>query len=126
MIALVGPTAAACAALESRYPGLNVVFHTPPMGFITSEREVQKCVDFVVRDTSSPNFSGSRNATARDSSPSALLITRRPGIGSCYRRLDRLSHRKTTPRAGLGSKGWLGMAAPSSVGSTAACFALFD
>ena len=49
MIALVGPTAAACAALESRYPGLNVVFHTPPMGFITSEREVQKCVDFVVK-----------------------------------------------------------------------------
>ena len=49
MIALVGPTAAACAALESRYPGLNVVFHTPPMGFITSEHEVQKCVDFVVK-----------------------------------------------------------------------------
>ena len=48
-IALVGPTAAACAALESRYPGLNVVFHTPPMGFITSEHEVQKCVDFVVQ-----------------------------------------------------------------------------
>jgi exopolysaccharide biosynthesis WecB/TagA/CpsF family protein len=48
-IALVGPTAAACATLESRYPGLNVVFHTPPMGFITSELEVQKCVDFVVK-----------------------------------------------------------------------------
>jgi exopolysaccharide biosynthesis WecB/TagA/CpsF family protein len=47
-IALVGPTAAACAALQTRYPGLNAVFYTPPMGFITSEHEIQKCVDFVV------------------------------------------------------------------------------
>jgi exopolysaccharide biosynthesis WecB/TagA/CpsF family protein len=49
LIALVGPTAAAGATLESRYPGLNVVVHTPPMGFIRSEQEVQECVDFVVR-----------------------------------------------------------------------------
>jgi N-acetylglucosaminyldiphosphoundecaprenol N-acetyl-beta-D-mannosaminyltransferase len=48
-IALVGPTASACAALGSRYPGLNMLFHTPPMGFIKSEHEVQKCVDFVVK-----------------------------------------------------------------------------
>ncbi len=48
-IALVGPTATAGAALERRYPGLNVVLHTPPMGFITSDHEVQRCVDFVVR-----------------------------------------------------------------------------
>jgi N-acetylglucosaminyldiphosphoundecaprenol N-acetyl-beta-D-mannosaminyltransferase len=48
-IALIGPTAAACAALEDRYPGLNVVFHTPPMEFINSGHEVQKCVDFVAR-----------------------------------------------------------------------------
>jgi exopolysaccharide biosynthesis WecB/TagA/CpsF family protein len=48
-IALIGPTAAACAALGSRYPGLNVVFHTPPMGFIKSQHEVQKCIDFVVK-----------------------------------------------------------------------------
>jgi exopolysaccharide biosynthesis WecB/TagA/CpsF family protein len=47
-IAVIGPTAAACAELGDRYPGLNVVFHTPPMGFIKSEHEVQKCVDFVV------------------------------------------------------------------------------
>lgn len=47
-IALVGPTAAARASLESRYPGIKVVLHTPPMGFITSEQEVRKCVDFVV------------------------------------------------------------------------------
>ena len=48
-IALIGPTAAACAVLRNRYPGLNVVFHTPPMGFIKSQDEVQKCVDFVVK-----------------------------------------------------------------------------
>jgi exopolysaccharide biosynthesis WecB/TagA/CpsF family protein len=48
-IGLIGPEAPACAALESRYPGLNVVVHTPPMGFIKSELEVQKCVDFVVK-----------------------------------------------------------------------------
>jgi N-acetylglucosaminyldiphosphoundecaprenol N-acetyl-beta-D-mannosaminyltransferase len=47
-IALIGPTAEACAALESRYPGVSIVFHTPPMGFIKSEDEVQKCVAFVV------------------------------------------------------------------------------
>jgi N-acetylglucosaminyldiphosphoundecaprenol N-acetyl-beta-D-mannosaminyltransferase len=47
-IALVGPTAAAGAALRRKYPGLNVLLHTPPMGFITSEHEVQTCVDFVV------------------------------------------------------------------------------
>jgi N-acetylglucosaminyldiphosphoundecaprenol N-acetyl-beta-D-mannosaminyltransferase len=48
-IALVGPTAAACAALVGRYPGLNIVFHTPPMGFINSQHEVQKCIDFIVK-----------------------------------------------------------------------------
>jgi exopolysaccharide biosynthesis WecB/TagA/CpsF family protein len=48
-IALVGPTAAASTALANKYPGLNIVFHTPPMGFITSEHEVQKCVDFVIK-----------------------------------------------------------------------------
>jgi N-acetylglucosaminyldiphosphoundecaprenol N-acetyl-beta-D-mannosaminyltransferase len=48
-IALIGPTEAACTVLRSRYPGLNIVFHTPPMGFIRSEHEIQKCVDFVVK-----------------------------------------------------------------------------
>jgi N-acetylglucosaminyldiphosphoundecaprenol N-acetyl-beta-D-mannosaminyltransferase len=55
-IALIGPTAAACAALGDRYPGLNVVFHTPPMGFIKSEHEVQKCVDFVARTQAALSF----------------------------------------------------------------------
>jgi N-acetylglucosaminyldiphosphoundecaprenol N-acetyl-beta-D-mannosaminyltransferase len=48
-IAVIGPTAAACAALRDRYPGLDVVFHTPPMGFIKSEHEVRKCVDFFIK-----------------------------------------------------------------------------
>jgi len=48
-IAVVGPPAAAGAALESQYPGLDVLLHTPPMGFIASAQEVQKCVDFVVK-----------------------------------------------------------------------------
>jgi N-acetylglucosaminyldiphosphoundecaprenol N-acetyl-beta-D-mannosaminyltransferase len=48
-IALIGPTAAACTALRSKYPSLNIVSNTPPMGFIKSDHEVQKCVDFVVK-----------------------------------------------------------------------------
>jgi N-acetylglucosaminyldiphosphoundecaprenol N-acetyl-beta-D-mannosaminyltransferase len=48
-IAIIGPTAADCAKLRDRYPGLNVQFHTPPMGFIKSEREIEKCVDFVAK-----------------------------------------------------------------------------
>jgi exopolysaccharide biosynthesis WecB/TagA/CpsF family protein len=35
--------------LRSIYPGLNIVVHTPPMGFITSQDQVQQCVDFVVK-----------------------------------------------------------------------------
>jgi N-acetylglucosaminyldiphosphoundecaprenol N-acetyl-beta-D-mannosaminyltransferase len=48
-IAVIGPTGAACARLQDRYPGLNVVGHTPPMGFIKSQLEVQKCIDFAVK-----------------------------------------------------------------------------
>jgi exopolysaccharide biosynthesis WecB/TagA/CpsF family protein len=55
-IAVIGPTAAACEVLGDRYPGLNVVVHTPPMGFIKSESEVQKCVDFVVKTQAPLDF----------------------------------------------------------------------
>ena len=48
-IAVIGPTGEAGAALQDRYPGLNAVVHTLPLGFIKSEREVEKCVDFVVK-----------------------------------------------------------------------------
>jgi N-acetylglucosaminyldiphosphoundecaprenol N-acetyl-beta-D-mannosaminyltransferase len=48
LVAIVGPTAPECATLASKYPGLKFVSHSPPMGFIKSEHEVQTCVDFVV------------------------------------------------------------------------------
>jgi N-acetylglucosaminyldiphosphoundecaprenol N-acetyl-beta-D-mannosaminyltransferase len=48
-IAVIGPTHAACARLQEKYPGLVVVCHTPKMGFTRSELEVRKCVDFVVK-----------------------------------------------------------------------------
>ena len=47
-IAIIGPTVAACAALIEKYPGLDFVVHTPPMGFIKSEHEIRRCVEFVV------------------------------------------------------------------------------
>lgn len=52
-IAVIGPTRAACARLQDRYLGLNVLSYTPPMGFIKSEAEVKMCVDFVV-ETQAP------------------------------------------------------------------------
>jgi N-acetylglucosaminyldiphosphoundecaprenol N-acetyl-beta-D-mannosaminyltransferase len=48
-IAVIGPTDAACARLRDKYPGLRVVSHTPKMGFIRSELEIRRCVDFVVK-----------------------------------------------------------------------------
>lgn len=48
-IAIIGPTDAACAQLQHKYPGLRIVSHTPRMGFIQSELEVRKCVNFVVK-----------------------------------------------------------------------------
>jgi N-acetylglucosaminyldiphosphoundecaprenol N-acetyl-beta-D-mannosaminyltransferase len=47
-VTLVGPTAEAVALLATRYPGLTVKCHTPPMGFIGSSDEIQRCIDFVV------------------------------------------------------------------------------
>jgi exopolysaccharide biosynthesis WecB/TagA/CpsF family protein len=52
-IAIVGPAATACEVLPIKFPGLNIVVHTPPMGFIKSEQEIQKCVEFVV-DSQAP------------------------------------------------------------------------
>lgn len=47
-ISIIGPRLEARALLQDRYPGLNVLVHTLPIGFIKSEREIRKCVDFVV------------------------------------------------------------------------------
>ncbi|HEY1781876.1 MAG TPA: WecB/TagA/CpsF family glycosyltransferase [Roseiarcus sp.] len=48
-IAIIGSTGAACARLQEKYPGLKVEAYGPRMGFIKSELEVRKCVDFVVK-----------------------------------------------------------------------------
>ena len=48
-ITVIGPTEAACARLQDKYPGLNVVSYSPKMGFIKSELEIRRCVDFVVK-----------------------------------------------------------------------------
>jgi exopolysaccharide biosynthesis WecB/TagA/CpsF family protein len=55
-IAIVGPTRADCATLAYRYPTLDIAFHTPPMGFVHSEPQVQKCVDFVVATQAALTF----------------------------------------------------------------------
>jgi exopolysaccharide biosynthesis WecB/TagA/CpsF family protein len=47
-VAIIGPTDADCAALTEKYLGLDVVVHTPPMGFIKSEHEIRRCVEFAV------------------------------------------------------------------------------
>ena len=52
-IAIIGPTAAACATLMNKYPGLDIVVHTPPMGFVKSEYEIRRCVEFVAESQAS-------------------------------------------------------------------------
>lgn len=47
-VAVIGPSPADCALLAKRYPGLDYVLHTPPMGFVKSEPEMTRCIDFVV------------------------------------------------------------------------------
>ena len=48
-IAVIGPTDPACARLQEKYPGVRVLSHSPKMGFVRSELELRKCVDFVVK-----------------------------------------------------------------------------
>lgn len=47
-VAIIGPSASDCANLGRRFAGLQIASLTPPMGFITSEAEVQTCIDFVL------------------------------------------------------------------------------
>src|SRR5271165_2439750 len=110
-IAVIGPTGAACARLQDRYPGLNVVIHTPPMWFIKSELEVQKCVDFVVKTQAplvflavgntlpctSPRLRPIRRSWVRHFS---LTVKRRPPaqskVSGCGARLPENSSASTT------------------------------
>ncbi len=55
-VAIVGPSAEDCAILARRYPGLDISSYTPPMGFIHSEAEVKKCIDFVVSHPAALTF----------------------------------------------------------------------
>lgn len=47
-VAIVGPSAADCAILGNRFPGLQIASYAPPMGFMDSEVEVKKCISFIL------------------------------------------------------------------------------
>jgi N-acetylglucosaminyldiphosphoundecaprenol N-acetyl-beta-D-mannosaminyltransferase len=47
-VTVIGSTAEDCAKLAFLHPGLRIEFYAPPMGFIRSEAEIARCVDFVV------------------------------------------------------------------------------
>lgn len=49
-VALIGPPVAEARRLAALYPRLSIACHTPPMGFIGNEAEVQRCIEFVVRE----------------------------------------------------------------------------
>ncbi len=55
-VAIVGPSTTDCELLASKYPGLVIRSYTPPMGFISSAEERQKCIDFVVRTNAPVTF----------------------------------------------------------------------
>ena len=115
-VALIGPTAAACAALRNRYPDLNIEFHTPPMGFINSEHEVQKCIDFVIKTQAPLVF-------LAVGMPQQEILARHiadhpeiRGVGLCIGASIDFLTGKQTSRATLGAKGRIRMAAPSPLG----------
>ncbi len=47
-VGIIGPSADDCAILGRRFPGLEIASYTPPMGFIKSDIEVQKCIAFIL------------------------------------------------------------------------------
>lgn len=55
-IGIIGPSASDCAVLGRRFPGLEITSYAPPMGFIASETEVQKCIDFVLTSQADLTF----------------------------------------------------------------------
>jgi N-acetylglucosaminyldiphosphoundecaprenol N-acetyl-beta-D-mannosaminyltransferase len=82
-VALVGPSAEAVAVLAARYPDLTIASHAPPMGFIRSEDEIQRCVDFVVETRASLTFLAV--GTPRQEILASRIAThpRACGIGLC-------------------------------------------
>lgn len=82
-IAVVGPSGADCDILAARYPGLVVRSYTPPMGFITSAEERQKCIDFIVETKAPVTFLA---VGMPQQEIIADLVSRHPdarGIGLC-------------------------------------------
>jgi exopolysaccharide biosynthesis WecB/TagA/CpsF family protein len=47
-VAIIGPDVSDCAKVRLRFPGLEIASYAPPMGFVSSEEEVQRCVDFIL------------------------------------------------------------------------------
>lgn len=45
-VAVIGPDETDCKTLKARFPGLDIHSYAPPMGFIKSDVETQRCVDF--------------------------------------------------------------------------------
>jgi N-acetylglucosaminyldiphosphoundecaprenol N-acetyl-beta-D-mannosaminyltransferase len=48
-ITIIGSSEADCAKLGEKFPTLRIERHTPPVGFIESEDQIQRCIDFVVK-----------------------------------------------------------------------------
>ena len=48
-VTIIGPEADDCAKLRRLFSGLRLAHMRPPMGFIRSEIEIKKCVDFVLQ-----------------------------------------------------------------------------
>lgn len=55
-LAIVGPSESDCGLLKCRFPSLDIVSHSPPMGFISSETEIRKCIDFVLASCADLTF----------------------------------------------------------------------
>ncbi len=49
-ITVIGPRPEDVAALQERFPGLDVKGYCPPFGFLESEEQIKACVDFVVEN----------------------------------------------------------------------------
>ena len=105
-IAIIGPTVASCAVLMEKYPGLDFVVHTPPIGFIKSEHEIKRCLEFVAENQASLIFIGV--GMLEILAPAEQISPRLRGR-VMHRCLDRLPHRKAEAGASLGAKGleWL-------------------
>ena len=123
-IAVIGPTDAACARLQDKYPGLRIRFAQSKDGIYTiGTRDPQMC-GFCRQGGGSPGFPRGRKAAARNSCKPNCGSSASPRRRIMYRRGDRFSYRSTASRAGLGSESGSGMVLSSCIRSTAVCSTL--